>query len=239
MFHEIKPSLYQTKNTSYPPAPCTIDNVNIEGILSETLNGEQFILHNSIHPIFGRLESIKQLSKSDNDRLIFNGTFNSCPSRFYQLYTVHSVNSELSTPKLYSLLPDKKGPTYISIFNSILNLCHMNNISLNPKFIIINFEQAVILALKLIFPNAIIKGCNFHFYKCLYTKLQDLGSQSAFINKKSSDMNEINVRNLYKKVCALVFMPPQEISKLWVMIMDEYQDIENIEGFYDYITNTW
>ena len=34
-------------------------------------------------------------------------------------------------------------------------------------------------------------------------------------------------------------MPPQEVSKLWVMIMDEYQDIENIEGFYDYITNTW
>ncbi|CAF3297135.1 unnamed protein product [Rotaria sp. Silwood2] len=34
-------------------------------------------------------------------------------------------------------------------------------------------------------------------------------------------------------------MPPQEISKLWVMIIDEYQDIENIEDFYDYVTNTW
>ena len=37
----------------------------------------------------------------------------------------------------------------------------MNNISLNPKFITIDFEQAAILAIKLIFPNAIIKGCNF------------------------------------------------------------------------------
>ena len=46
MFHEIKNSLYKTRNTSYPPAPCTIDNVNIEGIWSKTLNGEQFILHN-------------------------------------------------------------------------------------------------------------------------------------------------------------------------------------------------
>ena len=34
-------------------------------------------------------------------------------------------------------------------------------------------------------------------------------------------------------------MSPQEVSKLWVMIMDEYQYIENIEDFYDYITNTW
>ena len=62
----------------------------------------------------------------------------------------------------------------------------------------------------------------------------------TFINNKSSDRNEINTRNLYKKkTCALAFMPPQEVSKLWVMIMDEYRHIENIEGFYDYITNTW
>ena len=170
MFHEIKNSLDQTRNTSYPPASCTVDDVNIEGIWSKTLNGEQFILHNSKHPIFGTLESLKQLSKIDNDHLFFDETFKSCPSPFYQLYTVHSVNSELSTPKLSSLLPDKKGPTYISIFHSILNLCHMNNISLNPKFITIDFEQAAILVVKLIFPNAIIKGCNFHFNKCIYTK---------------------------------------------------------------------
>ena len=31
-------------------------------------------------------------------------------------------------------------------------------------------------------------------------------------------------------------MPPGEIGKLWVMIMDKYQDIENIDG---YVTNTW
>ena len=58
----------------------------------------------------------------------------------------------------------------------------------------------------------------------------------TFINKKSSDRNEINIRNLYKKVCVFAFMSSREIGKLWVMIMDEYQDIENIEGFYDYVT---
>ena len=63
--------------------------------------------------------------------------------------SIISVNSELSTPKLYTLLPDKKGPRYISIFNSILNLCHMNNISSNPKFITIDFEQLAIPAIKL------------------------------------------------------------------------------------------
>jgi hypothetical protein len=105
--------------------------------------------------------------------------------------------------------------------------------------LLIDFEQAAIIAIKLIFPNATIKGCNLHFNKCIYSKLQDLDYQFPFINTKSTDPNEINVRNLFKKTCALAFMPPQEISKLWVMIMDDYQDIDGIHEFYDYVTNTW
>ena len=54
-FHEIKNSLYRTTNTSYSPAPCPIDDVNIKGIWNKTLNGEQFILHDSKHPIFRTL----------------------------------------------------------------------------------------------------------------------------------------------------------------------------------------
>ena len=50
----------------------------------------------------------------------------------------------------------------------------MNNICLNPKFVTIDFEQAAINGMELIFPNATIKRCNFHFNKCIYTKLQDL-----------------------------------------------------------------
>ena len=48
--------------------------------------------------MFGTLESLKQLSTNDNDRLFFYGMFKSCPDLFYQLYSVHSVNSELPTP---------------------------------------------------------------------------------------------------------------------------------------------
>ncbi|CAM4988812.1 unnamed protein product [Rotaria socialis] len=140
MFHEIKNSLYKARNTSYPPTPRTIDDVNVEGVWSKTLNGEQFVFNNSKHPIFGTLESLKQLSTNDHDHLFFDGIVKSCPNPFYQLYSVHSTNVELSTPKLYILLPAKKGPTYISMFNNILNVCHVNNICLNPKFITIDFE---------------------------------------------------------------------------------------------------
>ena len=103
----VKTSLYKARNTSYPPAPRTFDDINIEGVLSKTLNGEQFVFNNSKYLIFGPLESLKQLSTSDNDHFFVDGTFKSCPNLFYLLYSVHSVNGELSTPKLYILLPDK------------------------------------------------------------------------------------------------------------------------------------
>ncbi|CAF4573943.1 unnamed protein product, partial [Didymodactylos carnosus] len=151
----------------------------------------------SIHPIFGTTESLQQLSTCDNTHLFMDGTFKSCPRPFYQLYTIHSINDDLSTPKLYTLLPDKKGSTYISLLNGIQNLFHMNNICINSKYITIDFEQAAINAITLVFPNATVKGCNFHFNKCMYTKLQELGFQSSFINAKSSDPDEINIRTLY------------------------------------------
>ncbi|CAF0843312.1 unnamed protein product [Didymodactylos carnosus] len=115
MFHEMKNSLYKTRNDSYPPAPHTINDVKIEGIWRKTLSGEPFVLLDSIHPIFGTTESLQQLSTCDNTHLFMDGTFKSCPRPFYQLYTIHSINDDLSTPKLYTLLPDKKGSTYISI----------------------------------------------------------------------------------------------------------------------------
>ena len=58
---------------------------------------------------------------------------------------------------------------------------------------------------------------NFPCNKCIYTKLQGSKFQSAFIKKKPSDINEINIRNLYKKktkIRILAFMPPQGIDKL-------------------------
>ncbi|CAF4510547.1 unnamed protein product, partial [Didymodactylos carnosus] len=158
MFHEMKNSLYKTRNDSYPPAPHTVNDVKIEGIWRKTLSGESFVLLDSIHPIFGTTESLQQLSTCDNTHLFMDEAFKSCPRPFYQLYTIHSINDDLSTPKLYSLLPDKKGSTYISLLNGIQNLFHMNNIYINPKYITIDFEQAAINAITLVFPNATIKG---------------------------------------------------------------------------------
>ncbi|CAF0967938.1 unnamed protein product [Didymodactylos carnosus] len=34
-------------------------------------------------------------------------------------------------------------------------------------------------------------------------------------------------------------MPQEEVGNLWVNVMDEFQNIERINQFYDYVTSTW
>ncbi|CAF1326860.1 unnamed protein product [Didymodactylos carnosus] len=143
------------------------------------------------------------------------------------------------------LLPDTQNLIFGTIESldelskNIQNVCYRNSITLNPKFATLDFEQGAIsaCACELLFPDVKIKGCNFHFNKCLYIKLQNLGFQSAFINS-GGNPNEINVRNLNKKTSALAFMPLTTVKDLWSQTMDEYDTINGITPFFDYVTES-
>ena len=57
------------------------------------------------------------------------------------------MNCEQQNDILYYLIK-KVEDTYRFLVVIILNLCHMNNICLNRKFLPIDFEQVAILAIK-------------------------------------------------------------------------------------------
>ncbi|CAF1136308.1 unnamed protein product [Didymodactylos carnosus] len=160
-------------------------------------------------------------------------------SSLAQVYSIHALSPILkgTIPALYTLLPDKNKSTYVSLFNEVRNVTVRNNLLLNPKFITLDFERGAINALKLVFPNSIIKECNFHFNHCLFKKLQELGFQKAFYEAQDNDL--ITVKSLYQRVAALAFMPLDKIDELWCNIMDDYSDIPNIVLFFDYITEIW
>jgi hypothetical protein len=64
---------------NYPPTPRAVDDVKIEGIWRNTLSGEPFILLDLKYPIFGIIESLKQLSICDSQHL----------------YSIHSLHNDL------------------------------------------------------------------------------------------------------------------------------------------------
>ena len=42
------------------------------------------------------------------------------------------------------------------------------NISYNPQVVNIDFEAAAVAAIKEMFPNTQVDGCNFHWKKCIF-----------------------------------------------------------------------
>ena len=205
-----------------------------------SLSNEEFVLIDQVNPrfiSFGTLKSLQMLCTADH--LFLDGTFKSCPAPFCQLYTIHirSLVLRSTTPVLYSLLPNKTRLTYISFFNEVRNVAIMNDLILNPKFITIDFEQGAINALKHVFPNVTIKGCNFHYNQCLFKKLQELGLHQAYYASPDDDLK--SVKALYQRTIALAFIPTWNIDDLWCQVMNSFDHVPRSQEFFDYCTDTW
>ena len=64
--------------------------------------------------IFGTKYNLQMLS--GNKEWFVDGTFKSCPDNFYQIFTVHCLDNEITVPCIYALLPDKKQDTYVAFW---------------------------------------------------------------------------------------------------------------------------
>lgn len=168
-----------------------------------------------------------------------DGTFRSCPSPFSQLYTIHiqSLISMSTVPVLYAFLPSKTKSIYTLLFNEIRNAALKYELVLNPKFITVDYEKGAIGALKNVFPNATVKGCNFHFNQCVFRKIQDIGLQQEYYSSADDDSN--SVKRLVQESGALAFMPLDEINELWCKTMDKFDNLPRAHDFFNYFTETW
>ena len=205
-----------------------------------SFENENFIIldqHNPRYLAFGTLQSLKILCESDH--IFLDGTFKSCPSPFAQLYSIHTYSSVLNgtLPLLYTLLPNKTKNVYTLFLNELRTAAINNDLVLNPKYVTVDFEQAVIRSLKNVFPNTLVKGCNFHYNQCIFRKIQELGLQSDYDN--SAEDNPKSVKSLVKLTGALAFMPISKIDELWCSIMDQFEHLPRSQDFFDYYTDTW
>jgi len=69
----------------------------------------------------------------------------------------------------------KKAEEYITAFINLLIIANNLNILISPKYIMTDFENGLRSALKWVFPQATLLGCQFHFVKALWKKAGKLG----------------------------------------------------------------
>ena len=109
-FPSIKSVLYRIRRERVPPLPKYRSEVHFEGEWTRTHKGEQFLLiengnENDRMVIFTTSDNLRYLSNADI--IYMDGTFQTCPSLFYQIFTLHAFKNGKQFPFVYCLLPGK------------------------------------------------------------------------------------------------------------------------------------
>lgn len=78
-----------------------------------------------------------------------DGTFKKTPNSFYQLYTVHGLIDGHFRPMFFALLTKKSSALYERLLLMIREVVPR----LDPHSIIIDFEMAMIMTVKKVFPG--------------------------------------------------------------------------------------
>lgn len=151
---------------------------------------------------------------------------NPAPLRYFkQLYTIHGFNKRNDSiiPLIYCLLPDKKMETYKIVFHLIKSQFR----NWMPKKITIDFELAVIKAVKKVYRDIQVKGCYFHFSRCLLRKAKQLKIISS-----------VQKRHVAKCI-GIARLPPEHLEFGYQYVMSKCPSNEKIEKFNKYFQTHW
>ena len=113
--YSTKCSLYRLKQKQLPPFPTSRDEVHFKVEWTQIIVGEPFLLAEDGDGddkiiIFSTDANIRHLSEAD--KIYVDGTFQTCPRLFYQIFMVHAFIKGKQFPFVYCLLPGKPRAIY-------------------------------------------------------------------------------------------------------------------------------
>ena len=161
------------------------------------------------------------------DVALIDGTFKSVPHGFYQLITVQGQVMGKFYPLCFILMENKTEEAYKICFRYIKEEC-----SFKPKFIIIDFEKALINSLSFIFDTSKLYGCSFHFSQAVWKHVQKLGLTKDYKSDKE-------VRGFIRKLLNLVFYPIEEVVEVFIgiknlaLISEKYTKLELLFSYFE------
>lgn len=186
-----------------------------------TNNGVNFILRecgldeDNGFIVFGTESNLIHLS--ENKIWVIDCTFKVAPAGFQQLLTIQARIRDEYVALLYVILKNKSLVSYSGIFKWISLTKNVKS----PENIIIDFEQALFLGIKLAFPTSAINGCLFHLGQIIWRKLQSF----CFTEKYKCCYSFCYC---IKLINALAFVPEYDILK-FAKLLYAYFKRENMD----------
>ena len=179
---------------------------------------ENFLLFDSGPPsgddrflIFSTERNLDLLRSSE---WLMDGTFDTAPPLFTQIYSIHGTHLGRTHPLVFALLPNKRQATYESMFTELKNISPRN---LNPTSVLTDFEMAAIQATRSAFPTSHNSARFFHLSQNIYRKIQQSGLQHRYEEDADFALQ-------CKMIPALAFVPPQDVSDAFEELSDYLHD---------------
>ncbi|CAF4752185.1 unnamed protein product [Rotaria socialis] len=215
-FHAINSQSQSNDLLIDMPAIATIKNtLQKQRPYCKTKQGESFLLYDGPlggvrSLVFSSCNDMAYLSQHEN--WYDDGTFYTCPSIFYQMYSIHTYYDGISTPCIFALLTGKNEQIYTDLFTVVFKKMFQSRLPIRLRTITINFELAV--NIYNVFtkndPTVVVRGCLFHYGQSLFRKFVDLGLTTAY-------KNDENLRESFRSFAALSLLPFNHM--LWGFIM--------------------
>ena len=122
---------------------------------------------------FGKTELINTLRRKQSS-IFIDATFSCCPKGFHQCLIVSTFleSDNLFLPCFYILMTRKNKLAYVMALSALNNLFGG---SIDPKYVMHDFEIAMCQAIEELWPGSRSVGCFFHFKQCLTRQMIKCG----------------------------------------------------------------
>ncbi|KAL0810624.1 hypothetical protein ABMA28_010738 [Loxostege sticticalis] len=169
----------------------------------------------------------------DNVTEIFaDGTFQSCPSPFVQLFIIHAELGSTNTttkvkPIIFALLSDKKTETYVILFRLLKSQLP----NWKPRKYHCDFELAALKAVLVVYPDTTVVGCYYHWSQAMWRN-----AKRIFGFKKTKP-----AKRLVGLCSVLPLLPKDNLQGGWEYIKSQFPCAENknLKRFLNYVEEQW
>ena len=207
-----------------PPNPVEIEEIEIPDELKYLKDGNSFILIDCLEDrmiIFAREDMFIRFC---NQNIIYmDGTFKTCPKQFAQLYTIHCFLLGQMFSVIFALLPDKRQETCERLLSLLEAKAIELGLDLRPMIVQTDFEMGMMNAVRSVFPLSRIRGCYFHYVKCIWEYIK----KNVYVKFAKNDL----FKTVYWKISALPVLLAQYFRQAKTLIYDEFYFLADNNAF--------
>ena len=182
-----------------------------------TSSGERFTLRDETyiddHQSLKRVVVLSSMFQLDIARrgvgtFMGDGTFDSVPTMFTQLYTIHALHGDSSFPVAFARMVEKTTRAYEIVF------CALKDSGVVIRMFMSDFERVSRNAIKNVFGSVCLKGCWFHYTQAIMRRVKKVGLQKEYTRLPF-------VNTTVRRLFALSFIQPTEVARGVYLIEQE------------------